>query len=274
MARARPLNGHRSLGAIGVVAVSLAAATAVAACGSTDKRHSAPRRPPSRAAARPLRAGTAQPALRRTSLLGRSVRGRAIRLTEIVGGAGGRTVLVVGCIHGTECAGEAVTALLGSGPSPRRGRILVVSDLNPDGHAAGIRTNARGVDLNRNFPGGWQPRWLPGDPQYSGPRPSSEPETRIAERLILRERPAVTVWFHQPQGWVRAWGHSIPEAQRYATLAGARFRRLRWPTGTAPNWQNHRFRDAASFVVELGPGPLSGSAASRYARAARILASG
>ena len=195
------------------------------------------------------------------AIIGHSVQGRPIRVAERDGAQPGRTVLVVGCIHGNECAGEAVTRRLGT---PARGRLLIVADLNPDGHARGTRGNAHGVDLNRNFPSQWRP--LTGL-EYSGPRPLSEPEARAARALIRREHPDVTIWFHQPQGVVRAWGHSVAEARRFARAAGARYRSIRWPPGTAPNWQNRVYRRAASFVVELAPGRLSASAARRYARA-------
>jgi len=196
--------------------------------------------------------------------IGHSVQGRPIRVVSRAGAAPGRTVLVVGCIHGNECAGEAVTRRLLAGPRPARGRLLVVSDLNPDGHAHGTRGNAHGVDLNRNFPSEWRP--LHGL-EYSGPHALSEPESRLARALIRREHPDVTIWFHQPQDVVRAWGHSRSEARRFARAAGARYRSLRWPAGSAPNWQNHAFAHAAAFVVELAPGRLSAAAARRYARA-------
>jgi len=50
-----------------------------------------------------------------------------------------------------------------------------------------------------------------------------------------------------------------------------RFRAIRWPRGTAPNWQNHRFPEASSFVVELPAGPLTRAAANRQARAVLAL---
>jgi len=62
---------------------------------------------------------------------------------------------------------------------------------------------------------------------------------------------------------VRAWGRSAPAGRRLADLAQIPFRRLPWPTGTAPNWQNHRFPGSSSFVVELPPGSLSRSLHSR-----------
>jgi protein MpaA len=180
-------------------------------------------------------------------------------------------VLVVGCIHGTECAGLGVIGRLLSGPPPDRGQLWLIPNLNPDGYALGVRVNARGVDLNRNFPSEWSPVGQPGDEQYAGPRPLSERETRLAVRAVERVHPNISVWFHQPQDLVRAWGQSIPVARRYARLAGAIFRRIRWPSGSAPNWQNHRFPGTASFVVELAAGPLSGPAVGRYARAVRLL---
>ncbi len=48
-----------------------------------------------------------------------------------------------------------------------------------------------------------------------------------------------------------------------AELARIPFRRLPWPAGTAPNWQNHRFPGASSYVIELPPGPLAPSLGSR-----------
>lgn len=206
-----------------------------------------------------------------TVLLGRSVRGTPIVALERGKPSSPRKVLVVGCIHGTECAGVAVVQLLAR-TQPRNVDLWLVPNLNPDGYAAHTRQNARGVDLNRNFAAMWERIGHRGSLQWSGPRPFSEPETRIARRLILRLRPDLTLWFHQPQALVRAWGPSIPAARRYAHLAGAPFRALTWPSGTASNWQNHLDPPEVSFVVELPPGPLTPIAARPYARALLRLA--
>jgi protein MpaA len=201
--------------------------------------------------------------------IGGSVRGKAIFAVR-AGDTGSPTrALVVGCIHGNERAGTAITRILArSAPAVD---LWVVTQLNPDGFALGRRQNARGVDLNRNFPSEWRAGGRPWDAEYPGPRPMSEPETRAAVRLIRRIKPAVTIWFHQPQALVRAWGQSRPAARRYARLSGMRFRPIRWPRGSAPNWQNHRFPGTSSFVVELPAGPLTPAAANRQARAVLAL---
>ena len=146
-------------------------------------------------------------------------------------------------------------------------------DLNPDGHRRSTRVNARGVDLNRNFAGGWRPIGVRGDPQFAGPRPFSEPETRAARDLIRRLRPAVTIWYHQGQGpLVRAWGASVRAARRYARVSGLPFRPMRWLAGTAPHWQNVSFAGTSSFVVELPDGELSQRCVDRHVAAVLDLA--
>jgi protein MpaA len=200
-------------------------------------------------------------------LLGRSALGRPIQLYRFGAANAGERILVVGCIHGDECAGMAITKRLLLAGAPPGISFWIVQNLNPDGLAGGHRQNGRGVDLNRNFSSGWRPRGQRWDPQFSGPRPWSEPETRLARALILRIRPTITIWFHQPQGLVRAWGGSMPAARRYARLARERFRAIPWPTGTAPNWQNHRFPGTSSFVVELPRGRLDAARVERHVRA-------
>jgi protein MpaA len=209
---------------------------------------------------------------RRRVVLGRSTKGRIVRALELGDRVAARRVLVVGCIHGSEPAGTAIVRRLERARPPRGVDLWLVRSLNPDGEARGTRQNARGVDLNRNFPSQWRAGGRPWDGEYPGARAASERETRIALRLVRRLRPNLTIWYHQPQTLVRAWGHSVPAARRYARLAGMRFRRLRWLRGTAPNWQNHRYARASSFVVELPPGPISTAAAARQTRAVLRLA--
>jgi Penicillin-insensitive murein endopeptidase len=180
---------------------------------------------------------------------GESTRGVPIRVFRF--GSGRPRKLVVGSVHGDEPAGTVVATRLLHVRPPARGSVWVVQDLNPDGHLAKRRTNAHHIDLNRNFP----------------PASASEVETQIAMRLIRRIRPDVTIWFHQPQALVRAWGPSVPIARRYARLAGMPFRRFPWPPGSATAWQHAVLPGSRAFVVELPRGELGIRAAGRYAAA-------
>src|SRR5262249_39151293 len=134
-----------------------------------------------------------QQASAHTVLLGRSVDGRPIDAIEVGDPRSGIRELVVGCIHGNEPAGIAVARWLVHS-SPQSVDLWIIPVLNPDGELRDTRGNAHGVDLNRNFPWRWRP--LTGL-FYSGPRPLSEPESRIAYRLIRRLHPQVSIWFHQ-----------------------------------------------------------------------------
>ena len=155
-------------------------------------------------------------------------------------------------------------------PGPSCGSLW---NLNPDGAAAGTRQNAHGVDLNRNFPDGWRAQGRPFDTYYSGPRPLSEPESRLAARLIRRLRPSVTVWYHQALALVDRGTADPGLVRRYARLAGLPVRRLGFLPGVATRWQNHLLPSAGAFVVELPGGPLSPAGARRHARAVRAVAS-
>ncbi len=202
--------------------------------------------------------------------IGRSLEGRPIAATLKGDPAAPLQVLVVGAVHGDEPAGRRVARLLLARSAPPGAAIRVVPDLNPDGSAAGTRGNARGVDLNRNFPFGWRPL---GGGEYSGAGPLSEPESRAAWRLIRRTRPDVTLWFHQPFGLVDRSSGGDPRLQRrFAQLIGLPLVRLRGPyPGSASRWQNHAFTAGTAFVVEL-PAFASAALARRAADAVLRLA--
>ncbi|HEX5469739.1 MAG TPA: M14 family zinc carboxypeptidase [Gaiellaceae bacterium] len=209
---------------------------------------------------------------RDTAVVGHSVADRPIKVHRLGNAASPHKVLVIGCIHGNECAGTAVTHDLIDRDPPGKFDLWVINTVNPDGRKLGVRQNGRGVDLNRNFGSHWIPIGTRWDPQYSGQRPWSEPETRTVRRLVRRIHPQLTIWFHQPQTLVRAWGQSVRKARRYARFSGMLFRKIHWPHGTGPNWQNHKFPGTSSFVVELAPGPLSPHRAARHAHAVMRLA--
>ena len=131
------------------------------------------------------------------------------------------------------------------------------------------RGNARGVDLNRNFPFAWRP--LEGL-EHSGSRPLSEPESRAAARLTRSLRPDLTIWFHQPFGLVDRSGGTAAVERRYAELVGLPHRGIPRPPGSASSWQNRVLPHSTAFVVEL-PATVDAALAGRAARAVRTLAS-
>jgi protein MpaA len=202
-------------------------------------------------------------------LLGRSEAGRPI-VAFRVGHRQGTRVVVVGCIHGTECAGIAIAQALER--IDPRADLWIVPDLNPDGDAAGTRQNGRGVDLNANWSSQWRAGGRPFDVYYPGPPPFSERETRIARDLILRLRPRVTIWYHQHMNVVWAWGPSSAAGRVYARAAGMRFYHHPWLDGTAANWQNHHLPGSAAFTVELPAGSLTPHQIDEQVRAVLTLA--
>jgi len=208
-------------------------------------------------------AGKIEAPVRHQFVIGHSVDGRPIRALELGDPAGARSALIVGCIHGNECAGTAITRMLARLRPPPGTDLLIVPQLNPDGAAAGTRANAHGVDLNRNFPWRWK-RLFGG--YYSGPQPLSEPETRAAYRLLMRIRPTVSIWFHQHLDLVDDPSEA-PVAKRFAEAAGLRLAPLPRKPGSATTLESHCLRGGAAFVVELPAGRLPADRALGFAHA-------
>ena len=125
-----------------------------------------------------------------------------------------RRVVVIGGVHGNEpVSPPAVRGLLDADIAADI-EVWLVPVANPDGSAAGLRCNANGVDLNRNFP--WE--WSADD---GGPAPSSEPETQALSTLVEGLHPDVVVWVHQPLGYVSAVGATVDALElAWSTAAG------------------------------------------------------
>ena len=194
-----------------------------------------------------------RPAVVEKRLLGRSARGRPIHAWRL-GEPGRRRVVLISTMHGNEPATRFILQALRDGRPIRGVDLWVVPRYNPDGLVRGSRRNARGVDLNRNFPHDWAD--LDGNYE-SGPRPASEPETRAIMKFLRQVRPARVVSFHQPLFGVDTDTKDPRFARRLA-------RGLRLPSttldcgglchGTMTSWYNANFRGSA-LTVEYGARP-------------------
>ena len=158
-----------------------------------------------------------RPAPENARTVGRSVEGRAIDAYTL--GDGPDRVLILATIHGDENAGAKLAwrlmAELSADPGRLGGRtVVVVPVVNPDGLAADARYNARGVDLNRNFPASTR---IEGTKKY-GPSPLSEPESRAVFDLIESRRPNRIVTVHQP---LRCVDYDGPAADLAALMSQA-----------------------------------------------------
>jgi murein peptide amidase A len=143
--------------------------------------------------------------------IGTSVQGRAILAYRF--GGGSSRIVYVGGTHGNEKSSvytlNAWVDYLERNYSsiPSRRTIIVIPNLNPDGFAAGTRTNARNVDLNRNFPANdWKKGvTMPGgtyNPNGGGSKPLSEPESKALANYVLSVSPRLVLTYHAAAGVV------------------------------------------------------------------------
>jgi protein MpaA len=193
--------------------------------------------------------------------IGRSVSGRPIVAWHLGVSGAAPTVVLFSTMHGNEPATRRILLSLRDGIPIREIDLWVVPVYNPDGLARGTRKNARGVDLNRNFPYSWAD--LDGNYE-SGPRPASEPETRAAMRFLRDVRPDYVLSFHQPLHGVDTDTKSPRFARRVADKLNLPTTRLDCGGvchGTMTGWFNHRFPGVA-LTVEYGAHPGSSAPAS------------
>jgi hypothetical protein len=130
--------------------------------------------------------------------IGKSVEGRPLEVYRF--GRGEVERMIVAGIHGggeynTVVLGEQLMAYIRRNPEiiPENVTLYFLHALNPDGVARSLsylgRANARGVDLNRNWPDGWQKDW---DRTHcwnttyvtGGKKPASEPETEALMNFV------------------------------------------------------------------------------------------
>ncbi len=153
-------------------------------------------------------------------MIGSTVQGRPIRVRSF--GHGPRRVLFIGGIHGDEAEGAYSTAQLPEAFAAAGladvATLTILEDANPDGRAAGTRTNANGVDINRNFPA---KNFDTTNPLY-GSSPLSQPESRAVYDAIDRVRPDLVVVAHSWVGrqFLNYDGPARALAEQFSTLSG------------------------------------------------------
>lgn len=106
-----------------------------------------------------------------------------------------KNILVIGVFHGDEPQGKFLIEQYLKENNDTR--LLFIPCLNPDGMAQNIRTNANGVDLNRNFPTqNWE--LTERNEFFGGESAGSEIETGFITEIIEIYNPELILTLHAP----------------------------------------------------------------------------
>ena len=114
-------------------------------------------------------------------------------VAERWGPTSGLQVLVVGQVHGDECAPAFVVNELRERPPENYG-LWLIPTLNPDGHFLGTRTNGSAIDLNRDG------------------LTQSAPETKALMAFTRLVAPDLTVYLHSPLNWIGYFNGSLAKS--------------------------------------------------------------
>lgn len=193
------------------------------------------------------------------TVYGASVDG--LPLTVHLPESGTAEVLILAAIHGDESETTvAVSEALRCLPAGDL-RAAVILCGNPNGMLRGTRGNARGIDLNRNFP---TSNWSPDSVCYKsrandartialspGPRPASEPEATALIALIDRIKPRAVVSLHSALACVDDGGASHLGRQLAERCALPFLTEIGYPTpGSMGTWAAERKLNLVTLELE------------------------
>ena len=125
------------------------------------------------------------------------------------------SVLIIGCFHGDEPQGKfLIEEYLKENLDTR---LLFIPCLNQYGFGNKTRTNANGVDLNRNFPtANWE--LTQRNEFFGGDSPASEQETKFVIETIEKYNPKVILTLHAPFKIVNYDGDAEKLAQKISEI--------------------------------------------------------
>ncbi len=205
-----------------------------------------------------------------TQTIGRSVEGRAITLTIVGSPTAKKRVMVIGEIHGNERGGVPIANAIAKSAARAGVTYFVVSYPNPDGSARNTRGNARGVDLNRNFPG-WKRNGGPGKVYYPGTGALSEKESAVMYAAIQKIKPTAFVTYHQHMNVIDFGGGNKRVQATYARQTGMKFATLPRYPGSQATWLHSAYPNTLVMTVEL-PGSVRGAIVNKHIAALKYLA--
>lgn len=143
---------------------------------------------------------------------------------QLLGNEGGNNILIVGVVHGDEPQGKyLIEEYIKSNQNFSQ---LFIPCLNPDGMHLKTRTNANGVDINRNFP---TKNWGENKGEnatcddetsfyFGGKSASSEIETRFLIDTVNKYAPKLVLTLHTPYKVVNFDGDAKNIAQMISDI--------------------------------------------------------
>ena len=164
----------------------------------------------------------------------------------------GKNILIIGTTHGEEPQGFEILKLYLKEKIQSKNNLYIVPCLNPDGYHLKTRTNANGIDLNRNFPTkNWE--LTEKNEFFGGLTPNSELETQFMVEILEEILPDIILTIHAPFKIVNYDGDALKISEKIAKIINYPIQKdIGYPTPGSFGTYCGVERNIPTITLELG----------------------